>query len=75
MTTKELLRELVDHLDEHDAEDALELLRRRYDADLRKRPARKLPSFVGTGRGGQADLGRQAKTILRKEWGQEGSAQ
>ncbi|GAA4684586.1 hypothetical protein [Phytohabitans rumicis] len=66
MTSKEQLIDLVEHLDEAEAAEVLDLLASRYA----HRPGeRKLPAFVGMGHSGQGDLGRRAKEIVRKELG------
>jgi hypothetical protein len=65
MTTKELLFDLVERLDESEAADALELLTARYGKVSAEE--RQLPAFVGMGHSGRTDLGRRAKEILRDE--------
>lgn len=63
MTTKELLIDFAERLDEAEAAEALRLLTIRYG----RNPAeeRPLPRFVGMGHSGRNDLGRRAKEILR----------
>jgi hypothetical protein len=66
MTSKERLRDLVEHLDEAQSAAALDLLAARFTEQTGER---ELPSFVGMGHSGQGDLGRRAKEIVRKELG------
>jgi len=67
MTAKEQLIDLVEHLDEFEAADALDLLAARYGKP--PKVERRLPAFVGMGHSGRGDLGRRAKEILREELG------
>jgi hypothetical protein len=66
MTSKEQLIDLVEHLDEAQAAEALDLLAARFQERTGERD---LPTFVGMGHSGQSDLGRRAKEIVRKELG------
>lgn len=65
MTTKEQLRQLVDGLDEGQAAEVLELLRKRYAAPSGHR--RRLP-FVGTLHA-EADFAERSEDILRDSLG------
>lgn len=69
MTTKELLIDLVEHLDDTQAAEALELLSARYPQSARFDD---LPAFVGMGHSGRGDLARRAKEIVRREFGGRG---
>jgi hypothetical protein len=60
MTTKEQLRQLVDDLDEGQAAEALELLRKRYAAPIGRR---RLP-FVGALHA-EPDFAERSEDILR----------
>jgi hypothetical protein len=62
MTSKEQLLDLVEHLDEAQAAEVLDLLATRFSERTGERD---LPSFVGMGHSGEGDLGRRAKEIVR----------
>lgn len=70
MTTKERLIDLVEHLDDAQAAEALELLAARYPQSARSGD---LPAFVGMGHSGRGDLARRAKEIIRREFGGHGA--
>ncbi|MGH3430541.1 MAG: hypothetical protein ACREP9_02300 [Candidatus Dormibacteraceae bacterium] len=65
MTTKELLHELVDELDEQQARETLALLRTRQRASQEN-----VPSFAGLIKSASPTLSRDAKNIVREEMGQ-----
>ena len=65
MTAKEQLTDLVEHLDEFEAADALNLLAAWYGKP--PKAERRLPAFIGLGHSGRGDLGRRAIEILREE--------
>lgn len=65
MTMKEQLHRLVDELDDEQVDQLLRLAEEFYAS--RERSG--LPAFVGMGKSGRGDLGRQAKAIVREELG------
>ncbi|MGH3546395.1 MAG: hypothetical protein ACRDPW_10810 [Mycobacteriales bacterium] len=64
MTTKEMLHELVDELDDQEVRETLTFLRTRQRASQEN-----IPSFAGLIKLGAPSLSRDAKKIVRDEMG------
>jgi hypothetical protein len=67
VTTKEQLHELVEHLGQEQAAEALTLLRARYGMAATPPEERPLPDWVGMHHSGRGDLSDRHEEILRSE--------
>jgi hypothetical protein len=67
VTTKEQLHELVEHLGQKEAAEALTLLRARYGLSARPPEGQPLPDWVGMHHSGRGDLSERHEEILRNE--------